>query len=147
MHTSFLSAPAWTTYEGRTQIGDQTSPVAWAANIPFSAEHLQHGLPHNTVRSLPNGGIVISVLGPRRFDGEADFPDISEPLQVSADACVASYEGQPKSNVSVCPLDRKVGDDHVLNVLVWFGTDGPGGKPAQQQLDAANAELTRLSLP
>jgi hypothetical protein len=147
MKASFRSAPGWTTYEARIQIGDQTSPVAWAANVPFSAERVQQGLPDNTVKSLPSGGIVISVLGPRRFEGEAAFSDISEPLQLSADECVTSYEGQPKPNVSVCPLDRKIGSDHVLNVLVWFGTDGPREKPAQQLLDAANAELTRLSLP
>jgi hypothetical protein len=144
---AFKPSGGWNTLTASIMIRSDASPVAWAANFPFEPESDFSGFPDNTVKRLRAGGIVISVLGPRPFEGDASFPDISEPLTLSAGDCVTSFEGAPRPDIALCPLDRKIGNDQVLNILVWFGTDAPGAKPSDHQLESANAELGRLLIP
>jgi hypothetical protein len=144
--STFPPAKGWKTFESRTDVGTESAPVAWTANVPFAAERVDQGLPENTVRRLPAGGIVISALGPRPFKGDAPFPDLSVPLEVSLQSCVTSYEGQSNTHVTLCPLDRRVGSDQVLNVMVWLGAEAPGAQPSQKLLDLANAQLSRLTI-
>ena len=145
----FMPAPGWNTIASNMAVGEETSPVAWAATIPFEPEDDYAGFPDNTVAELPSGGIVISVLGPRPFTGEAPFSQLSEePLVVPEENCLTeAYADQPQPHIALCPLDRWVGNDQVLNVLVWFGTADPGDQPSQAQIDAANAELARFVIP
>jgi hypothetical protein len=143
---SFQPSTGWRTFESKTDIGSEPAPVAWAANVQFEAERVDRGLPENTVRKLPAGGIVISALGPRRFVGDVPFPDSSVPLEVSLEGCVSSYEGQSNPLVTLCPLDRRVGSNEVLNVMVWLGADAPAAKPSQRLLDLANEQLSRFTI-
>ena len=145
--TTFVAASGWNTLASTTKIRADSAPVAWAANVPFRPESDYSGFPDNTVKHLPRDGIVISVLGPRPFSGETSFPDISNPLVVTSSTCVTSYEGAPRSDIALCPLDRRVGSDQVLNVMVWIGTGAPNEDPSAQLLDEANRELAQLSLP
>jgi hypothetical protein len=145
--TTFPAASGWNTLASTTRIRADSAPVAWAANVPFRPESDYSGFPDNTVKHLPRGGIVISVLGPRPFSGETSFPDISNPLVVTTSNCVTSYEGAPRSDIALCPLDRRLGSDQVLNVMVWIATAAPNEDPSAALLDEANRELARLSLP
>jgi hypothetical protein len=144
---AFRPSEGWNVVTASIMVRSDSSPVAWAANVPFEPEPNFSGFPDNTVKHLSAGGIVISVLGPRPVKAEARFPDISEPLTLSAGNCVTSYEGAPRPDIALCPLDRKIEGDQVLNILVWFGTAVPGAKPSDQQLETANAELGRLLIP
>lgn len=144
---SFAPAAGWNTLEANLMIRSDSAPVAWAANVGFEPESDYSGFPDATVGALPVGGIVISVLGPRPVTEASSFSDISEPLQISADSCVTSYDGQPKPYIALCPIDRRLGTDQVLNVLVWIGADAAGAKPSQELIDAANKELARLTVP
>ena len=147
--TSLIFEPAsgWNTLASTTKIRADSAPVAWAANVPFRPESDYSGFPDSTVKSLPRGGIVISVLGPRPFSGESSFPDISEPLAVTTSGCVTSYEGAPRPDIALCPLDRRVRSDQVLNVMVWIRTAAANEGPSPKLLDQANRELARLSVP
>ena len=145
--TTFEPASGWNTLSSTTKIRADSAPVAWAANVPFRPESDYSGFPDNTVKHLPRGGIVISALGPRPFTGETSFPDVSEPLTITAANCVTSYEGAPRSDIALCPLDRRLGSGRVLNVLVWIGTAAANEDPSPRLLAEANRELARLSLP
>src|SRR5919201_3505972 len=145
--TTFEAASGWNTLASTTKIRADSAPVAWAANVPFRPESDYSGFPDSTVKSLPRGGIVISVLGPRPFSGESSFPDISEPLAVTTSGCVTSYEGAPRPDIALCPLDRRVRSDQVLNVMVWIRTAAANEGPSPKRLDQANRELARLSVP
>lgn len=50
--------------------GSQDLPIVWAANVSFSPEESTSGFPSNTVRDIPADGIVITVIGPRKYTGD-----------------------------------------------------------------------------
>jgi hypothetical protein len=145
----FDPAAGWHTVTATVPVGEETSPSAWAATVSFDPEDDGADFPDSTVKELEAGEIVISVLGPRRFRGQADFAQLStEPLVISTEGCVTeAYEGQPEPHIALCHLNRWVGEDQVMNVLVWFGTGGPGRAPSQAQVAAANEELARVVIP
>jgi hypothetical protein len=144
---SFAPARGWNTLAADLTIRADSAPVAWAATTSFEPETDYSGFPDSTVKALPPGGIVISALGPRPVEDDASFPDISVPLEISAGTCATAYEGQPKPYIALCSLDRQIGRDKVLNVLVWIGTEAAGAKPSQALIEAANSELARLAVP
>jgi hypothetical protein len=139
----------WQRVRSTLSVGGEMSPVAWSATSRFQSEDEGADFPDETVKALEAGGIVITVLGPRPFSRDAEFPQLfSAPLVISSDACVSeAYDGQPQPHIALCYLDRWVGPGHVLNVNIWFGTDGPGQAPTEAQVERANDELARLSLP
>jgi hypothetical protein len=123
--------------------GSQDLPIVWAANVPFSPEESTSGFPSNTVRDLPADGIVITVIGPRKYTGETVFPPATFPLTISQGFCSHDqYETQPAPHVSKCLVDTMVGDE-LLNVTVWFGRN----TPSYDMYEEANAQLARLVVP
>lgn len=140
---SFAPAEGWNTVE--TNVGPEPGslPVAWAANVLFRAEDSFVGFPDNTIRSLAPDAIVITAVGPRRYTGDVAFPQLKLPLNLADGRFLArEYEGQPAPNVSMFLIEGKVGDQ-LLNVTVWMGTS----EPSERMIEAANAELSRLSIP
>jgi hypothetical protein len=144
---TFAPAEGWNTVTVSIMVRNDAAPVAWAANVPFAPEADYSGFPDRTVASLTSGGIVISVLGPRQVADNAPFPDVTERLALRAEDCATSYDGAPRPNIALCPLDRTLRPNEVINVQVWIATDGAGAKPDQNLIDEANAELARLALP
>jgi hypothetical protein len=142
----FVPADGWNTVTATVAVGEEMSPVAWAATVPFRPEDEGASFPDATVAGLVNGETVISVLGPRPFTGEADFPQLgSEPLMIGSEQCISrDYEGQPQPHITLCYLDRWVGRDRMLNVLIWLGAPGPLQIPGEEQLEEANDQLARL---
>jgi hypothetical protein len=143
---AFVPADGWNTVMATIAVGEETSAVAWASTGVFSPEDEGAGFPDATVQELPSGEIVISALGPRPFTGEADFPQLADdPLVIGSDECISrAYDGQPAPHITLCHLDRWVGQDRVLNVEVWLGARGPGQIPSEDLLAAANEQLGRL---
>jgi hypothetical protein len=123
--------------------GSQDPPIVWAANVPFSPDDSASGFPSNTIRELPEDGIVITVVGPRRYAGDTFFPPAAFPLTISQGFCAHDrYETQPAPHVSRCLVDTMVGDE-LLNVSVWFGTN----VPSDEMYRRANAQLAHLVMP
>jgi hypothetical protein len=143
---TFVPADGWNTVAKIAAVGEGTSPVAWAATVPFSPEDEGAGFPDATVAGLRNGEIAITALGPRPFAGEADFPQLADsPLVIGSEQCISrAFDGQPAPHITLCQLDRRVGQDWVLNVLVWLGAAGPEQIPHEVYLAEANAQLARL---
>jgi hypothetical protein len=142
----FVPADGWNTVTATVAVGEEMSPVAWAATVPFRPEDEGADFPDATVAALLNGETVISALGPRPFTGEADFPQLeAEPLVIGSEQCISrAYDGQPAPHITFCHLDRWIGQGHVLNVDVWLGAAGPLQIPGEDQLEEANDQLSRL---
>jgi len=142
--TTFTPSDEWTLV--LTTIdpnGRQDLPIVWAANVPFSPNDSTSGFPTNTVRDLPPGGILITVVGPREYTGDTVFPAATFPLTISQGFCSHDqYETQPAPHVSKCLVDVMVGDE-LLNVTLWFGMNDP----SDEMYEEANAQLARLALP
>lgn len=121
---TFESAPGWHTAQAVVGPQEEAWPAAWAANVPLRDDPSRSGLPNRTVRTLPPGGIVIAVVGPRPYTGEEEFPARAFPLRVSDGFCTHRYyEGRPAPDVSVCYLDTWVGE-RLLNVTDWLAGCG-----------------------
>lgn len=141
--TSFQPAPGWNTVETNLR-SDPTAPqVAWAANVPFKPESFS-GLPDNTIKNLPPGGIVIVVEGPWVYTGDEPLPELSLPPKLSDFYFVSdNYEGQPAPNVSFYNISAHVSEKEIVDIQVSMGTT----QPTESMINAANEELARLSLP
>lgn len=84
----------------------QGLPIVWAANVPFSPDDSAGGFPSDTVRDLPEDGIVMTVIGPRTYTGDTVFPPATFPLTIAQGFCSHDqYETQPAA-VGPLPLDE-----------------------------------------
>ena len=142
----FKPAPGWSTVQAVVGPQEEQWPAAWAANVPFRDDPQRSGLPDETVRSLPPGGILMTVVGPRPYAGGEEFPARAFPLRLSDGLCTHRYyEGQPAPHVSVCYLDTWVGD-RLLNVTVWLGRAAVSEKPSEELHSETDEELARLQI-
>jgi hypothetical protein len=122
LHAVFAPGEGWQTR--LTSTAD--SPVAWAANVDFSVSDAAQEFPRNTIDALPSGGIVLVAVGPRPFQGEADFPHLSLPLRLTDGRLASgSYEGQPAPGLSYFYADAWV-DDQLLNLWGYLAENPPG---------------------
>ncbi len=141
--TAFEPAEGWNTFQ--TSVGaDRGAPqAAWAANVPFESEELDSGFPHNTLRCLPENGIVIVAVGPWLYKGGERVPRHELPLRFSDGFFVSNhYEDQPAPHVSMTTIRTWVGDAHIVNVIVWIGNNNPN--PGLVQL--VDEQLARLRI-
>jgi len=144
--THFVAPDDWYTRAHVLDVRSGGIPVAWASNVPFKSADLSEPNavgPIETVRALPSHGIVIVAVGPRRYDGNANFPHLSLPISVDDGRHIADgYEGQLAPHVSFGYVDTWVGDDRVLNVHYYIGTNDPSA----DLLAKADRALATLSL-
>lgn len=121
LHAVFAPGEGWQTRLTSTA----ESPVAWAANVDFSVSDAAQEFPRHTIDALPSGGIVLVAVGPRPFQGEADFPDLSLPLRLTdGRLATGSYEGQPAPGLSYFYADAWI-DDQLLNVWGYLAENPP----------------------
>lgn len=140
---SFTATPGWNTVTTTFGPAGQKLSVAWAANVPFASEHDYSGFPSDTIRALPQDGIVLTAIGPRSYTGGETFPEMREPLDLSQGSCAwDQYEGQPAPNVSKCLIDTMVGN-RLFNVMVWFGSIDP----SEEMIAQANQQLSHVTIP
>jgi hypothetical protein len=140
----FFDGPAgWFTAETSLAApGEAPIPIAWTGNRPFVDDPAESEFPDRTVRQLSPDAIVLTIVGPRPYSGEADFPHLPLPLTLSEGYFHGEgWEGQPAPNVSAYFLDAWIGDG-VVNVTAWFGRNDP----TPQMLRDANAALATLSV-
>jgi hypothetical protein len=122
VHPVFTPGEGWQTK--LASAGD--SPVAWAANVDFSGSDADRDFPRDTIDALPNGGIVLVAVGPRAFEGAADFRHLGLPLSLADGRLVTgSYEGQPAPGLSYFYADQRFDDHAVLNVWGYLGGNPP----------------------
>jgi hypothetical protein len=156
---AFTPTPGWTTVEtsDHPPVPNTPDPIAWAANVAFTAQDLVTAWPHAPLQNLPPDGIVISVVGPSEgpFDKQARI--VKPPYRVedmifwdsAARAARALgpgadiYQGQPSPNVSWYWISAPTGANEGINISVWMGRNDP--TPAMKA--AADEELARLTLP
>jgi hypothetical protein len=123
---AFTPTPGWTTVEtsDHPPVPNTPDPIAWAANVAFTAQDLVTAWPHAPLQNLPPDGIVISVVGPSEgpFDKQARI--VKPPYRVedmifwdsAARAARALgpgadiYQGQPSPNVLPSRLEGDGGD-------------------------------------
>ncbi len=134
----------------------ESTPGAWAANVPFASEDLGRSTtggtldvaawPEATIRSLgPDDVVITAWLSGRRGVREspnANFPERVLPLQIADADARTSWEGQIAPNVPEYLLLANV-DGRQVEVRIFFGTLDPG----PDVLQAAQEELERLALP
>jgi hypothetical protein len=140
---SFKAPQGWFTAETSLRgPGATPVPIAWGANAPFLDDPAEADFPDATVRDLPPDGIVLEVVGPRPYSGEADFPHLSLPLELSDGYCVSDgYEGQPAPSVSACFIDAWI-NDGLVNITAWLGSN----RATSQMIAAANLTLGTLAI-
>ena len=144
---AFQPTLGWNTFEAN--VGDAPLPVAYAANVTFTAPDTGGSLPPTaTLKNLPSNGIVIAVGGPSPYTGSDTLSQLQFPLQLSQmDFHAAPYEGYVSLNVSEYFTSGLVSgssaSQQTVEVFVWMGTNNP----TQDMIDAANQELDQLQLP
>lgn len=136
----FFEASGWETKSALIGTGDGSLSIAWASNVGFKDDPENTSFPHTTIQALPPDGIVVSVVEPRPYTGDAEFETLALPVRLEDGYFLSDqYEGQPATKVSTYVIDGWL-EDQLLNVLVWLGSN----QPTEEMRDAANEELGRL---
>lgn len=139
----FEPSEGWNTVQTSVGSDPEAPNAAWAANVPYASEESYSGFPDNTLRCMPDDGIVMVAVGPRTYTGGVDFPHLEMPLRLSDGFFVPDqYNGQPATHVSMYTIDTWI-DGKLLNVNVWIGQN----HPSPDLVRAANQELARLRVP
>jgi len=125
----FAVPEGWYALEHLLDVRAEDIPVAWASNVTFKSADLAEPKatgPTETIRTLPSDGIVIVAVGPHAPAGSAPFPRLRFPLELSDGRyLVEQYKGQPAPHVSFGYIDTWVGDERVLNIHYYIGTNDP----------------------
>lgn len=140
----FLPAAGWTVNGSTFPWGDQEeAQVVWASNGGVADGDAATGWPIETVRHLPEDGIVVCVsMTPQVEDGPSLYPEGHLPLRLrDATFLTGQYEDQAAPNVSLYRLAAHVEDQYVT-AEVFFGVLDPGSAALQ----AGDAQLSRFVL-
>jgi hypothetical protein len=132
--------------------GQQT--VAVAANVPFAADDVVHGLvepsglPYSTLLSLPPTGIVlVATMVPETVPHLAPvptgttYPKQDLPLRVRDGVTYLQWGAQVRPDQPLAQLQLRASIRHYnVDVVVYFGTS----RPSEAQLDEAQDQLNGL---
>jgi hypothetical protein len=132
--------------------GQQT--VAVAANVPFAADDVVHGLvepsglPYSTLLSLPPKGIVlVATMVPETVPHVAPVPTATTypkqdlPLRVRDGVTYLQWGAQVRPDQPLAQLQLRASIRHYnVDVVVYFGTS----RPTEAQLDEAQRQLDGL---
>jgi hypothetical protein len=121
------------------QANDQ---VAWASNVPFQGSDAASDSPTDTVKALPQDGVVVQASLAHQVDDPQNYPERGLPLKLSDGYFLTHAEGQPAPNVSRQIIYAHANGQYLL-IQVWFGQL----KPTEAQTQSADTELARLTVP
>lgn len=132
--------------------GQQTAAVA--ANLPFAAEDVVHGLvepsglPYETLLTLPPRGIVlVATMTPETTPHLAPiptnpiYPDVDLPLRLRDGVPWVQWGAQVRPDQPLAQYQLRASIlDYNVDVFVYFGTS----RPSKRQLDEAQRQLDGL---
>lgn len=139
---AFAPAAGWHTGDGgpeEAQPGGQQT-WTWASTSPYRDESLQSP-PYKTLEHLPPDGIVITLwlFGPDLMRGNS----VEQPFRIADAGRSAAWQGQVR-DLPLYTIHGRVPDQRYgINIAVYFGR----ARPTEAQVEAADAELSRLRLP
>ena len=124
---------------------------AWTANVPFDDRDLPHvtGFPLESLRSLPEDGIVVTVLSPNPVASSpqptespsTSVPELSLPLHLQDGEVRGPIAEEPRRPLTVYEI-RAIVDGDFLGVVAYLGTRNPSA----DLLASADAAVGRLTL-
>ena len=140
----FADAKGWHSGSVKAQ-PCQGAPVsrcaqAWSWTATVGWKDCASCSPHNTVRSLPADGIVISASVVTEHPVKAT-KRTAWPPRVSASQVTGSFEGLP-ARIGVYQLFAAIGNGKEIDLTMFFGR----AHPTKEQLARANARLAAARL-
>jgi hypothetical protein len=150
----FVPEPGWFALQSPPPAVAGQQTVAVAANIPFAADDVVHGLvepsglPYSTLLSLPPRGVVIvSTMVPATETHQAPvpanptYPKRKLPLRIRDGVTYLQWGAQvrPDQPLAQYALRANVGR-YNIDVVAYFGTS----RPSTAQLDEAQRQLDGL---
>ena len=158
-HTQGVGQPQRWTFAPQDGWNVSESPIdprasvlsAWAANVPFDDRDLPHvtGFPLESLRSLPEDGIVVTVLSPNPVASSpqptespsTSVPELSLPLHLQDGELRLPVGEEPHRPLTVYEILAIV-DGDFLRVVAYLGTRNPSA----DLLASADAAVGRLTL-
>ena len=150
----FVPEPGWFALQSPPPAVPGQQTVAVAANVPFAADDVVHGLvepsglPYSTLLRLPPRGIVIvSTMVPDAEPHVAPIPtsttyrEAKLPLRLRDGVTYLQWGAQvrPDQPLAQYQLRARI-QRHNVDVVAYFGTS----RPSRSQLDAAQRQLDGL---
>ncbi len=150
----FVPEPGWFALQSPPPAVPGQQTVAVAANVPFAADDVVHGLvepsglPYSTLLRLPPRGIVIvSTMVPDTEPHVAPIPtsttyrEAELPLRLRDGVTYLQWGAQvrPDQPLAQYQLRARI-QRHNVDVVAYFGTS----RPSRSQLDAAQRQLDGL---
>jgi hypothetical protein len=132
----FLPARGWTVVQAGV-LDSSSAATAVAANVPLRPEDQVGDIPHATLVSMPEGGVLIHATSTTRGDAGEDARFVSRELPLDV-ATAKRVSPSKESDVAQYRLLAGVGG-YNIDARIYFG-----GRPSPRMLAKAQRQLGRL---